>query len=94
MKGARNLSVSILVRKTFYNCIGDFISHRDEATSTINMGEHFTNYAAEILNRSRAKGNNYDVTMLDKDDEVFVVTTVGVGKRHAYINACTCTCKK
>ncbi|XP_029151577.1 uncharacterized protein [Arachis hypogaea] len=83
LKGARNLSVTVLVKATFYRLNELFTRKRAEADARINAGHVFFEMVTSKLHANQRASGNIQVSCFDREHEVFEVREMSSGVEYA-----------
>uniref|UniRef100_A0A2N9IC04 Transposase MuDR plant domain-containing protein n=1 Tax=Fagus sylvatica TaxID=28930 RepID=A0A2N9IC04_FAGSY len=75
LKGSRSLSITAMVKFTFFKLANYFDDRRAKIQDQLNSGEVFSKYAMDKFNRCRKKAGGHTVTMFDRDLGVFEIRT-------------------
>ncbi|RYR28633.1 hypothetical protein Ahy_B01g052779 [Arachis hypogaea] len=83
LKGARNLSVTALVKATFYRLNELFTQKRAETEARINAGHVFSELVTSKLHANQRAAGNIQVSCFDRQNEVFEVRECPSGVEYA-----------
>ncbi|XP_029151565.1 uncharacterized protein [Arachis hypogaea] len=83
LKGARNLSITALVKATFYRLNELFIQKRAEAEAQINAGHVFSEHVTSKIHANQLASGNIQVNCFDGQNEVFEVREMPSGVEYA-----------
>ncbi|XP_057745317.1 uncharacterized protein LOC130963184 [Arachis stenosperma] len=83
LKGARNLSITALVKATFYRLNELFTRKRAEAEARINAGHVFSELVTSKLHANQRAAGNIQVSCFDRQNEVFEVRECPSGVEYA-----------
>ncbi|XP_057740107.1 uncharacterized protein LOC130957256 [Arachis stenosperma] len=83
LKGARNLSITALVKATFYRLNELFTRKRVKAEARINAGHVFSELVTSKLHANQIASGNIQVNCFDRQNEVFEVREMPSGMGYA-----------
>ena len=67
LKGARSLSITALVKFTFFKLVSYFDDRRVKIQDQLSFGEEYSKYLMDILHRNREKAKGHKVTKFDRN---------------------------
>ena len=67
LKGARSLSITAMVKYTWFKLNAYFDDCRNKSIEQLNLGKKWTKYALDIFMRNKAKAENHRVMRLSAD---------------------------
>ncbi|XP_015954106.1 uncharacterized protein LOC107478480 [Arachis duranensis] len=91
LKGARNLSITALVKATFYRLNELFTCKRAEAEARINAGHVFSDIVTSKLHANQLASGNIQVSCFDRQNQVFEVREMPSGLEFA-VDLCSLRC--
>ncbi|RYR48500.1 hypothetical protein Ahy_A07g034521 [Arachis hypogaea] len=83
LKGVRDLSITSLVKVTFYRLNALFTRKRAEAKAHISAGQLFSEYATQKILSNQCSSRNIQVNLFDRQNEVFEVCEMPSGLEFA-----------
>ena len=78
-KGARMLSITALVRLTFYRCVSYFKTRRAKIQTRIVNRDLYTSYAINKITKYESRASGHTVKICHCSNEIFEVTTTPHG---------------
>ena len=80
LKGAHSLSITVMVKYTWFKLNSYFNDHRNKSIAQLNSRQKWTKYALDIFMRNKAKAKHHRVTRLSAQQQSYHVDIQGIFK--------------